>query len=118
MLLSVRSLMPNKTITSKKSDNPSLTRADLKMEMVNYIGPIFEELKHDIRNLKTEVIHEMKILLERDERLNNLSDVSKAGAVTLMFDGSQLTRRDENRGDFQNVIYKRFDPILVEPELT
>jgi hypothetical protein len=55
--------MPNKTITSKKSDNPSLTRADLKMEMVNYIGPIFEELKHDIRNLKTEVIHEMKILL-------------------------------------------------------
>ncbi len=37
-------------MTEKKSD-PPLTLAGL----VNYIGPIFEELKTDIRNVKTDI---------------------------------------------------------------
>lgn len=87
--------MTAKKASPKKKTETPLTKAEMKTEMVNYIGPIFEELKSDIRalggrmdnydqklqSLPRQIVHEMKILLERDERLNSLSDVSKAGEM-------------------------------------
>ena len=52
--------------------------------MVNYIGPVFQELKRDVGDLRRDMrtmgahlLHEMKILFETDPRLNLLSDLTK-----------------------------------------
>jgi hypothetical protein len=77
--------MAGKKSPPKKNTDTPLTKADLKTEMVNYIGPIFvdlkDEFKTEIRSMGAKMLHEMKILLERDDRLNSLSDFGKTGEM-------------------------------------
>jgi hypothetical protein len=80
-----------KTLSPKKSSNEDLA-AQIKKDMVNYIGPIFQELKGDITELKggfqelkievkkgQEETHRLGILMEQmDKKIDTALEASSS----------------------------------------
>jgi len=73
------------TLSSKKSSNNDLA-AQIKNDMVNYIGPIFQELKTDIGNVESRLSHKIKeethrlgILMEQmDKKIDTALEASSS----------------------------------------
>lgn len=87
-------------MSSKKSSNNDLA-AQIKNDMVNYIGPIFQELKTDIGNVESRLSHKIK---EETHRLGILMEQMDKKIDTALEASSSVLKHEDIVKDHEDRI--------------